>query len=380
MNILNVNVSLDPVLGGGTTERTIKLTLGLDELEGVEARVLSTDVGIKDQKALLFPRLQDAVLPCWNQRWYLPALDFLKIYSISAWADVIHLMNHWTLLNAWVYLTAMWLKKPYVLCPAGALKIYGRSSILKRFYNFVVGRSMINNADALIAITEDEAELFRQMGVPDNKIVHIPNGVWERDFTYKNESLFRENSKLGEAPFLLYVGRLNSIKGPDILLKAFSRIANKFPEFHLALVGPDGGMLEELKTLIEQNGLSDKVHLIGFAGRDLKSSAYHGAELLVVPSRQEAMSIVALEASICGTPVLLSDQCGFDTLAEAGGGRITSIDIDAMAESIETMLKDCAVLKEMGSLAQQFTRDNFSWLIAAKSHLDLYRKIVPGKK
>lgn len=380
MNILNVNVSLDPVLGGGTTERTVKLTLALKELEGVEARVLSTDVGIKSQKSLLLPRPQDFILPCWNQRWYLPAPYFLKIYRIIAWADIIHLMNHWTLLNAWVYWVARWLKKPYVVCPAGALKIYGRSSILKRFYNFVVGRSIIKNADTLIAITEDEAALFRQAGVPDKKIIHIPNGVWEKDFTCKDENLFRGNSKLGESPFLLYVGRLNSIKGPDILLQAFSKIAHKFPKLHLAFVGPDGGMLEELKTLIEQNGLADRIHLIGFAGGDLKSSAYHGAELLVVPSRHEAMSIVALEAGICGTPVLLSDQCGFDALAEAGGGRITSTDIDAMAESIEMMLKDRAVLREMGSRAQQFIGDNFSWLIAAKSHLDLYRKIIPEKK
>lgn len=380
MNILNVNTSLDPILGGGTTERTVKLTLALDELEGVEARVLAMNAGTKNLKSVPIPLSQTVILPCWNQRWYLPAPHFLKIYRIVAWADVIHLMNHWTLLNAGVYWMARWMKKPYVVCPAGALKIYGRSPTLKRLYNFLVGRSIIKNADALIAITEDEAALFQQAGVPDKKIAHIPNGVWERDFTCKDENLFRENSKLGESPFLLYVGRLNSIKGPDILLEAFSRIANKYPELHLALVGPDGGMLGELKSQIEQNGLSDKVHLIGFAGGDLKSSAYHGAELLVVPSRHEAMSIVALEAGICGTPVLLSDQCGFDALAEAGGGRITSIDIDAMAQSIETMLEDRAALKEMGSRAQQFIRDHFSWSIAAKNHLDLYRKIVPAKK
>lgn len=373
-------MSLDPVLGGGTTERTSKLNLALNELQGIKARVLTTDAGIIDLKSLPIPPNQAVILPCWNQRWYLPAPYFFKIYRIIAWADVIHLMNHWTLLNVWVYWMTRWLKKPYVLCPAGALKIYGRSSTFKRFYNFVVGRSIIKNASALIAITEDEAELFRETGVPDNKIAHIPNGVWERDFTCKDASLLRKNSKLGEAPFLLYVGRLNSIKGPDILLKAFSRVTKIFPDWHLVLVGPDGGMLGELKTLIEQHGLSDKVHLIGFAGGDLKSSAYHGAELLVVPSRHEAMSIVALEAGICGTPVLLSDQCGFDALAEAGGGRITQVDIDAMAESIEMMLKDRTALKEMGSRARHFILDNYSWLIAAKSHLDLYKKIAPEKK
>ncbi|MDH5761905.1 MAG: glycosyltransferase [Nitrospinota bacterium] len=379
MKILHVNMSLDPVSGGGTTERTTKLNLALNEFREVEARILTTDAGLDGSNPLTIPPDQAVILPCWNRRWYLPAPYFIKIYRIIAWADIIHLMNHWTLLNAWVYWMARWLKKPYVVCPAGALKIYGRSSVLKRFYNFVVGRSIIKNADALIAITEDEAALFRQEKVPDHKIVHIPNGVWEKDFTCKNENLFREHSKLGKAPFLLYLGRLNSIKGPDILLKAFCQVADKFPELHLVFVGPDGGMQEELKTLIKQEGLSNRVHLIGFAGGDLKSSAYHGAELLVVPSRHEAMSIVALEAGICGTPVLLSDQCGFDALAEAGGGRITPVDIDAMAASLDDLLSNRTELTAMGSRAKNYIAENFSWSIAARNHLNLYKKIIPAE-
>ena len=376
MNILNVNMSLDPVLGGGTTERTSKLNLALNELEGVKARILTTDAGVEDLKSIPVPLNQATILPCWNQRWYIPAPHWKTVRRLVAWADVIHLMNHWTLLNAWIYLVARQMNKPYVVCPAGSLKIYGRSSILKQFYNFVIGRQIIHNAHSLIAITEDEADLFRELNIPENKIAHIPNGVWEKDFTCQDDNVFRSKSGLDNAPFLLYVGRLNSIKGPDILVKAFSKVADKFPEFHLALIGPDGGMQEELQTLIEQNSLSDRIHLIGFAGGDLKSSAYHGAEFTVIPSRHEAMSIVALEAGICGTPVLLSDQCGFEALAKAGGGRTTPAEVDAMAESIEGMLKDRTTLKEMGLRARQFIRDHYSWTISAHNHLDLYNNIT----
>ena len=370
-------MSLDPVSGGGTAERTSKLTLALDELEGVRSLILTTDAGIKDLKSLPIPLSQATILPCWNQRWYLPAPHFLKVHRIVAWADVIHLMNHWTLLNAWVYLVARWQRKPYVICSAGALKVYGRSSILKRLYNRLVGHSILKNARALIAITQDEVAFFQQMDIPEKKIFHIPNGVWKKDFSFQDERLFRDTYKLGEAPFVLFVGRLNPVKGPDILLKAFTKVAKRFPEFHLVLMGPDGGMQEELKAWIINNGLSEKAHLVGYAGGDMKSSAYHGADLLVVPSRQEAMSIVALEAGICGTPVLLSDQCGFESLAEEGGGKITSIDIEHMAESVETLLEDRAALAQMGSRAKKYVSENFSWSIAAKSHLELYKKILP---
>jgi len=77
-------MSLDPVFGGGTTERTNKLNLALDELEGVEARVLTTDAGIEDLKSVPIPLSQAVILPCWNRRWYLPAPYFLKIYRLIA--------------------------------------------------------------------------------------------------------------------------------------------------------------------------------------------------------------------------------------------------------------------------------------------------------
>ena len=86
MKILHVNMALDPVFGGGTTERTSKLNLALNELEEVEARVLTTDAGIKDLKSLPIPLSQAVILPCWNKRWHLPAPYFLKIYhTIADW-------------------------------------------------------------------------------------------------------------------------------------------------------------------------------------------------------------------------------------------------------------------------------------------------------
>src|SRR5437667_8342528 len=86
-------------------------------------------------------------------------------------------MNHWTLLNALVYIFARFFKKPYVVCPAGALMLYGRSKFLKRFYNFLIGRRLIREADRCIAISSNEIRQFQTYGVDSHRITVIPNGI-----------------------------------------------------------------------------------------------------------------------------------------------------------------------------------------------------------
>ena len=130
----------------------------------------------------------------------------------------------------------------------------------------------------------------------------------------KDIDYFRNKIGIGNSPFILFVGRLNRIKGPDLLLKAFYNIKNNLQDFHLGFVGPDDGMLSELKQMVDEYQLNDRIHFIGYLGGADKSNAYHAADLLVIPSRQEAMSIVVLEAGISGTPVLLTDQCGFNVI------------------------------------------------------------------
>jgi glycosyltransferase involved in cell wall biosynthesis len=182
--------------------------------------------------------------------------------------------------------------KPYIICPAGALPLFGRSQGFKRWYNRLVGRALVKNSAAAIAISEDEIEILKQYKVSIEHIQHIPNGVRPDDFSCTDERLFRKHAAIGDADYLLFVGRLNEIKGPDLLLNAFIELSPDFPDLCLIFAGPDGGMFDELKSKAEKEGLEHRVHFTGYTGGDLKSSAYHGASLLVVPSRQEAMSIV----------------------------------------------------------------------------------------
>ncbi|MGH8761386.1 MAG: glycosyltransferase, partial [Burkholderiales bacterium] len=122
MHILNVNMSLDAVEGGGTAERTVQMSRHLVR-SGVPCTVLATNLGWSPARAKDFEGIEVIALPCVWKRYYLFGPALRRIRDAVARADVVHLMGHWTLLNALTYLYARHFGKPYVVCPAGALPI-----------------------------------------------------------------------------------------------------------------------------------------------------------------------------------------------------------------------------------------------------------------
>lgn len=376
LNVLNVNMSVDPVSGGGTAERTIQLSRSLVK-SGHACTVLTLDVGLSSEfKEKLKQDKVDAVfLPCLSKRFYLPSLSLSKIGGAVKRADVVHLMGHWTLINVIVFMCSIFFKKPYVVCPAGALPVFGRNKTIKRIYNSLIGSSLIRNANGHVAITKDEALQFSSYGVLASDVDVIPNGINPEDFKSDDVASFRRKYGLGVAPFILFMGRLNEIKGPDLLLDAFLQLSQQEPNWNLVFVGPDGGMLNALKNTTLIKGLNERVHYLGYIGGIEKSQAYHAADLLVIPSRQEAMSIVVLEAGAAGLPVLLTDQCGFDEVEAVGGGKIVSASVDGLRNGLEAML-DCNELSAMGERLKAHVCSKYTWADMAERYGELYKNIL----
>ena len=374
MKVLNINMSLDPVTGGGGAERTFQLSLSLIKA-GIECTVLTTDLGLTSERIKAMDGVNVIALPCLLKRYYIPRFSYKQIKQLVERADIVHLMGHWTFMNALVYLAAHSLNKPYVICPAGTLPIYGRSRFIKKLYNWIIGSKIIRNANGHIAIAVNEINQFQDYGVEVNKISIIPNGINVEDFQAANIADFRRKYGLGDAPFMLFVGRLNSIKGPDLLLRAFCNVKDKFSNYHLVFAGPDGGMLSELKDMVIEFSASDRVHFLGYLGGADKSQAYHAADLLVIPSRQEAMSIVVLEAGITGTPVLLTDQCGFDDIDAIDGGGVVPATVDGISRGLIANLKDPVKLKLKGKNLKKYTLENFTWDSVICKYLTLFHQI-----
>lgn len=378
MRVLNVNMTMDPVSGGGTAERTLQISRFIARA-GHKCTILSTDAGLTGdyEKSIANQDLEIVTLPCLIKRFYIPPLfSYHLIEKLVMNADIVHLMNHFTLINALVYFAAKRHKKPFVVCPAGSLPSFNRSEFIKKCFDKIVGTSIIQHADACIAISPDEINHFRQYGIEVDRIHIIQNGIDPDEFSEADGNDFRRKHALGNHPLILFLGRLNEIKGPDLLVHAFCRLKDHLKEYHLIIAGPDDGMLSDLKQIISEYNVSDRVHFIGYTGGRDKVCAYHAADLLVIPSRLEAMSIVALEAGIVGTPILMTDPCGFDDVGRVKGGMIVDASIDGIREGLLEILKNPADLKKMGANLKQLALDRFLWKYIAQQYLNLYDRIL----
>lgn len=376
MRVLNVNSYLDFKTGGGTAERTFQMSRYL-AISGAKCTVLTIDTGLDAGRIAAMKPATAVVFPMLLRRFYVPHLRWRVLRELVKDADIIHIMGHWTLLNALVYIAAQRAKRPYVVCPAGALPIYGRSKILKGIYNLLVGKAIIRNACGWIAVTSGEYPHFRAYGIASEKVSVIPNGVCEEDFnSLESESEFRLKFNLGNAPIVLFMGRLNPIKGPDLLLEAFSRIKEVIHDYQLVFAGPDEGMKAILARIAAENGITDRVRFLGYIGGNDKTSAYRAARLLVVPSRHEAMSIVALEAGMCGTAVMLTDQCGFGEIKEVDTCLEVPASVEGIASGMQQLLTNPALIEKVSVAFQALVKGRFTWHSIVREYIGLYEMLI----
>jgi glycosyltransferase involved in cell wall biosynthesis len=368
-------MTIDPIMGGGSAERTFQMCKSLIKT-GTECILMTTNIGLSRERLKALEGVNVKVLPILLKRFYIPRFSINKLENVIESVDIIHLMNHWTLLNALICKLAKKFEKPYVVCPAGSLSVYGRSKFLKTFYNWYIGREIINNAKGWVAVAKNEIPQFMSYGINADRITVIPNGIYPENYKEFDVIDFRKKYGLDESPFIMFLGRLNHIKGPDLLLEAFNAIKDIFEKYHLVFFGPDNGMQDELKRMVQHFNIERRVHFFGYIGNKDKSSAYHAADLVVIPSRQEAMSIVVLEAGITGTPVLLTDQCGFDIVSAIKGGMVTTATVDGLREGLINILRDPVRLKSMGEILYKYTLENFNWDVIINKYIDLYENIL----
>jgi glycosyltransferase involved in cell wall biosynthesis len=375
MKVLSVNATLDPVAGGGTAERTFQLSRHL-ALAGLECKVLTLDLGLTPGRITDLRPSAVTALRCILPRYFLFPLPEPRIRELVRWADVIHLMGHWTLLNVLVCNEARRQRKPYVVCPAGALAVDGRSRWMKILYNRLAGQRCVRQADASVAVAQNELDDFAAYDVSADRVMLIPNGVDPAEFQSVDDAGFRRKFALPDAPFVLFLGRLDPIKGPDLLLEAFAQVAAAHGDVQMVFAGPDAGMLESLRAAGERYALRQRIYFIGpIRGTD-KSHAYHAACLLAIPSRREAMSIVVLEAGICGTPVLITDRCGFDEIAGSGGGMVVAATVTGLARGLERMLETRPQLRIMGASLRQFTLEHYVWATIVQRYIQLFARLA----
>jgi glycosyltransferase involved in cell wall biosynthesis len=180
---------------------------------------------------------------------------------------------------------------------------------------------------------------------------------------------------LNNLPYILYVGRLNKIKGVDLLLKAFRKIKANHTNLQLLIAGPDDGMLRELTEFVMENELEESVSFLGFVTQAQKINLIKSALFLVVPSIQDAMPLVILEAGILGIPVLITNRVGFPDLQFIDGGVEVDASVSGLEYGLDKLLEDPEELRRKGVSLKEHIKKNYLWSSIALEHLKVFCRI-----
>jgi len=243
---------------------------------------------------------------------------------------------------------------------------------------------IIGCSDALLASCPVEVDqLVELYGADRDRVEVVPLGVDHAFFSPGDRAYARRALGLaGEGPLLLFVGRIQPLKGADVALKAFELLVRTTPGAQLVVVGcPSGprgdGELAALHATVEALGLTGRVRFVAPQRHELLSTFYRAADCCLVPSRSESFGLVALEAAACGTPVVAAAVGGLTTLVQHGrtGYLVEDADVAAYARFAGDICADRLLQAELGAGGAAMAA-GYTWSIAAGRLRRLYADLT----
>jgi len=301
--------------GGGTVDIVNKLSKALSQREH-EVTIYTSDYEL-DQEYV--GSLSGAKV-CLFHSW-LNLLGFHLTPGIIGDAnqrlkdfDIVHLHCYRSFQNIVIHHYAKRYGIPYVLDAHGSLPRHGNKGfkwLLKWLFDVAFGYRILRDASRVIAQTEVGVNEYKELGVNKGKIVLIIPPLATEEFSQlPSPGLFRGKYNIQEKHIVLFLGRINRIKGLDFLVESFFELAQSKNDVILVIVGPDDGYKSTLDKLIKDLELSDRVLFTGFLGGVEKLSALVDADVMVQTSVYEQGAWAPFEAILCNTPIIVSSNSG----------------------------------------------------------------------
>lgn len=210
-------------------------------------------------------------------------------------------------------------------------------------------RRIAADASQVLALTCGEgALLHRHFGLSGAAITMVPAGVDVDTFSPEPgpEDRAIASALPADVPMMLFVGRLQPLKGPDVAVRALAHVREQVPDAHLAIVGGASGAgvgvmgPQQLVEIAEQEGVADAVTCLPAMPQARLAALYRRADVVVVPSRSEAFGLVALEAQASATPVVAARVGGLEYVVGDGGRLVDGHDPAAWARAVVRYLSD----------------------------------------
>jgi glycosyltransferase involved in cell wall biosynthesis len=283
-----------------------------------------------------------------NDRWrYVQALTFAAD-ALTRKMQYIH--AHFADENAWIASAiAEWTALPF------GLTVHGYDVRYAPLPPKILSR-IVSNAAAIVTVSEYfKAYAAQKLNIDPERIYVAPNGVDINRFSPPKHRVHNETCRL------ISVGRLERIKGHDILVKAAHLLKSQGADISLTLVG-DGKERENLERQVNELELGNLVHFLGDQPPDSIVEQLHRSDIFVMPSRDESFGVACIEAMATGLPVVASRVGGLPAFVEQGinGLLFESEHPEQLAAAVAILLKDPEQRNHMGTNAIDTVRSKFS--------------------
>lgn len=245
----------------------------------------------------------------------------------------------------------------------------------------VVGsRRVVDDAAAVVCLGPEEARLVAARH-PHARIELIPNGVDIERFSSGDGDGFRRRLGLAaDASVAIVVGRIDPQKGQDLAVRALARVAESDPSARLVLIGPTTAPAYRDEVVLEASrlGVLGRVTLVDGLAPPEVADAYHGADVLLLPSRHEPFGMAILEAWVAGLPVVAARVGGVPGFASDGHDALLFEpgDPDGLASRWRAVILDARLRRSLAAAGRRKARSSYGWDTVTDRLAALYDDLV----
>jgi glycosyltransferase involved in cell wall biosynthesis len=289
-------------------------------------------------------------------------VHILNVMRYARSCDVVH--AHWTLSAAAAFLGSWFHRCPLLVTVQGS-DIF---QVTRHPLGQRVTGALLRRCRQVTALSAALAEATIAAGVPAAAIQVIPNGV--------DTFFFSPPADAQRDDTILYVGSLIERKGLHYLLRALPQVLQAFPGYRLLLAG-EGPQEAILKQAAAQLGIASHVSFLGFQSQEQVRNLLQRARVLALPSVEEGLGVVLLEALACGTPIVASRTGGIPDVVTADVGLLVPpADSPQLAEALTCILADPPRWEGLSRCARQRAISHYDWNSIAGQFVDLYRTLA----
>lgn len=287
--------------------------------------------------------------------------------------DIVHLHDFRTFQTVAGYYYARKFDIPFVLHGHGTISTGNSHQWQKKAFDVLIGSRIVHEADRLIAVSKEERLHYIQAGADPDKICVVYNGIDVAAFeNVLATGAFKRKYGI-DGDMILYLGRIADSKGIDVALKAYAALARDVEDVVFVVAGKDVGYETKLRRLVRGLGVEDSVQFCGFLTEHWKKLAYADAALFVhAVLYMGGVGLAPLEAILCGTPAIVTEECGEVIRLADCGYFVNYGDVQGLKEAMQTLLDNPACGQQMVHRGRNYIKDKLTWEIVATKFEEIY--------